>query len=136
MRTWAYVALALAFGCCLGGALVLGITGARHLLREPGPGTASGTCAGASYGVTLVTAPDSAQVLAQVVVRDDDARRWQVRWHGWEDQVAVAEVETDTTDRLGQAFQQLGDLDDGSDRPVWLRPDGTRTWCKVTGRLG
>ena len=43
---------------------------------------------------------------------------------------------TDDEDRVGQLFEALGDLDDGTERILWLRPEGTANWCKTTGKLG
>ncbi len=100
----------------------------------------AGTCSGGAYGVTLAMGPgtDSPEVTAQVLISDAQARVWQVRWHGWEDQLPIAKLSTegDDIDKVAYAFQPLGDLDDGDERLVWLRPHGAQEWCKVTARLG
>jgi hypothetical protein len=122
---------------CLGAGLVLGVTAARAFVREQGPDTVSSTCAGAPYDLTVAPGPGgSALVTAQVVIHDDAARAWQVRWHGWEDQLPVATVATDGVGLVAEVFQPLGDLDDGPERTVWIRPAGDRHWCRSTGSLG
>jgi hypothetical protein len=44
----------------------------------------------------------------------------------------LAELHSD----IAHVFRPLGDLDDGPERRVWIRPDGQKAWCKAVARLG
>jgi hypothetical protein len=112
-----------------------------HVLGGSGsePGTVSGSCDGGRYAVTLAMGPgaNSAEVTAQVLISDAKARVWQVRWHGWEDQLPIFKTKSasENSEDVAHVFQPLGDLDDGTDRLVWLRPEGVENWCKITAHL-
>ena len=61
-----------------------------------------------------------------------------MRWHGREDQLPIVKVKTQSEDieNVVHVFQPMGDLDDGDERLVWMRPLGAKNWCKVTAHLG
>jgi hypothetical protein len=123
-----------------GGALMtlaaVGVVRAVGEANEPSqPSTVSSACAGAEFAVTLRRAPGSSLVLVDVVIHDEPPyRRWQVKWaghHGPPERISP-ELHSD----IAHVFRPLGDLDDGPERRVWIRPDGQRAWCKAVARLG
>lgn len=134
MRRRTGLLLGLACGC-LGAVLVLGLLGLTRMFGADGPTKVSGTCSGASYQVVLATGPgnSSQDMTAHVAIYDHSARPWDLLWRGYG--YGVIRLNTDESPPIGQASALLGDLDNGNHRPVWIRPSGAKTWCKVDAHL-
>ncbi|WP_134742379.1 hypothetical protein [Nocardioides sp. 503] len=119
--------------------LTLAVVGIVHVAHRvdagpPQPFTVFGVCAGSEVAVTLAQAPGSSLVLVDVVIHDVPLhQRGQVTWAGYPGRAERISPELDTN--VAQVFRQLGDLDDGPQRRVWIRPDGQRAWCKTVARL-
>jgi hypothetical protein len=106
-----------------------------HDSGESSAARVSSTCDGASFDVTLATGPgESADlVTAQVVVFDEAGRQWRVRWLGG---YALPRVVYASGVDVGHSFGEVGDLDDGTDREIQVRPVGGDSWCGVTATIG
>jgi hypothetical protein len=99
-----------------------------------GPATTSIECHDAAVDLTIGTIPNAQSVFVQVIVTDEDARGWVVQWPNarTDDPSSLLEA---LGGRVRHGFRILGDTDDGSDRTVRVRPQGTEEWCQVSASL-
>jgi len=94
------------------------------------PGSVTRSCAGATWTAVAAVAPGSL-VTVNVMVSDPQRRDWQVGWQGGRPQIA----KYDDTSDLVHAFATLGDLDNGEDRHVRVRPVDSMVWCRAEASL-
>jgi hypothetical protein len=85
-------------------------------------------CDGATVELTL-TAFDS-EVRGRVRISDGRDRTWGVRWSR-----IAAPDRVATRNGPGEARGDLGDLDEGTDASVRVRPVGSGSWCKLSADL-
>ena len=100
------------------------------------PGVTTGSCRGVDYVVTLAQARTGMGLFGSVAVGETD-KPWQIHWDrgpSGGDLASPGGVQPSTDGVVGQA-QQVGDLDDGAQRQVRLRPAGDSDWCRATVRL-
>jgi hypothetical protein len=99
-----------------------------------GRATTSAECHDAAVDLTVGTIPDAQSVFVQVTVTDREARQWEVEWPTGRT-VGPTLPGTALGGRVRHGFQVLGDTDDGLDRTVSLRPQGTEEWCRISASL-
>lgn len=126
----------LAGGAVLGAGLVPGVLGLRTLIDsalEPYSRTDPAVVVWSCADVRIVTSIvyDGGSVLAQTTFEDRRERDWEMEWVGYDGRFDLVPDETGAyAVPVGH-----GDLDDGHERTVALRPAGTAAWCEQTVAL-